>query len=57
MNSNAPVQNTETMKHTLTLITALLLASATVANGQSLAIADLETRVVANWLVVEPADK
>ena len=35
------------MKHTLTLITALLLASATVANGQSVEIADLETRVVA----------
>jgi hypothetical protein len=35
------------MKHPVPLITALLLPSATVANGQLLEIADLETRVVA----------
>ena len=51
MNSNAACQNTAIMRHTLTLITALLLASATVANGQSLEIADLETRMLARLRV------
>jgi hypothetical protein len=44
------------MKHPVPLITALLLPSATVANGQLLEIADLETRVVARLRVSLLAD-
>lgn len=39
------------MKHPVPLITALLLPSATVANGQLLEIADLETRMLARLRV------